>query len=279
VIFPYFRRDINLKVKNLSNNQPYPDSITIVGAGNMAWHLAHAFSKTDIKIECIINRNIDKGKELALDIGTNYSANFELSGCKSQFIIVAISDSSIVEVLEKTNPVNTIIIHTSGSIGIDIFKNKAFNYGVLYPFQSLTRKIEIDFSKVPIFIDASDEITLQSIHFLASKISGSICSLNSEQRRKLHLAGVLLNNFTNHITTLAFDYLDKNGLNKDYAIPLLEETIHKIKKIGPRESQTGPARRNNKEIMEMHLEMLKEDLRLKNLYKVISDSIIAYYSE
>lgn len=262
----------------MSGYQLQSDGIVIAGSGNMAWHLARTFCKANVKIENIISRNSIKGQELAIQTGAKYSSDFGKPFNSRQIIILAISDSSINEVLEKINLLNNIIVHTSGSVGLEIFKGKAKECGVIYPFQTLTWGIETDFSRIPIFIEGSDDHVYEILNSLVSLISRQVILMNSEQRKKLHLAGVLLNNFTNHLTALSLDYLENNKINKQYAIPLLQETLRKIETIGPREAQTGPARRKNLDIIESHLELLKDDLLLKNLYKEISDSIIAYYS-
>ena len=54
--------------------------------------------------------------------------------------------------------------------------------------------------------------------------------------------------------------------------PLIRETVNKIHKLDPINAQTGPARRNDKNIMKMHLEML-DDKKTISLYKTISDMI------
>jgi len=265
-----------LKVDRLPN---FPEKITIVGAGNVAWHLAHAFHKAKIKIDSIINRDPTKGQELADAVGALYSSDFNFSTNNRQFIILAVSDSSLPEVLNKLQTSNHIVLHTSGSVDIGLFKGKAAHCGALYPFQTLTRKVETDYSRISLFLEASDEETYKAIEYLAINISSNVYRMSSEQRRKLHLAGIISNNFTNHLVTLAYDYLSKNNIDEKYLLPLLEETLNKMKIVGPHVAQTGPAKRNNKEIIDMHLQMLKDDHQLKNLYKEISDSIIAYYSK
>jgi predicted short-subunit dehydrogenase-like oxidoreductase (DUF2520 family) len=252
--------------------------IVIVGAGNMAWHLCHEFKKAGLRITRIINRSDGPAIELCKYTGALYSNDFSCSNERSQVIIIAISDSYLEEVLNKIDASDKIILHTSGSIGMNIFSGKSSRFGVFYPFQTLTKDVETDFSEIPILTEASDEETHKLIDTLASRITAKVYRIDSEQRRKLHLAGAVSNNFTNHLIARTFDYLEKNQIDKNLILPLIKETFRKIEKITPKEAQTGPARRNNKEIIESHLKMLSEDPELKYLYKAISDSIIAYYS-
>jgi len=252
--------------------------ITIVGSGNAAWHLAHAFVSQRHQVKTIISRNEVAGKKLAEETNADYTSNFNTDNSTSDFVLLALNDSCLPEVITKMQIENAIVLHTSGSIGMDVFENEVEDYGVFYPFQTLTKGIEVDMTKVPICIEAATEKTLELIQNLASSISKKVYIIDSEKRRILHLTGVLSNNFINHLIARSFDYLENNEVDRELLFPLLEETLKKLEKVLPRDAQTGPARRKNIEIIEVHKKMLEEEPVLKNLYSLISDSIIAYYS-
>lgn len=253
-------------------------NITLVGAGNAAWHIGHRLLDVGFTVLKIINRKSQRADLLAKDLHCQVQNDFTVSNADSDFVIVAISDSFLAEVLGKLDARNTIILHTSGSLGVDVFPVNTNKYGVLYPFQTLTTGVAVDFSGIPLCIEGSDTQTKSEIALLARNMSRIVRNISSEQRRILHLAGVIGNNFTNHFMALAIDMLEKNDLDRDLLIPLLEETLVKLKKTGAYEAQTGPARRNNKEVIDTHLELLNSEPALKKLYGIISDSIIAYYS-
>jgi hypothetical protein len=73
--------------------------------------------------------------------------------------------------------------------------------------------------------------------------------------------------------TLAEAILKKNGMDFKLLLPLIEETTGKLKKMSPKDAQTGPAIRKDKSTLKKHLKMLKGDKKLKNMYKLISGSI------
>jgi len=252
--------------------------ISIIGSGNVAWHLSRAFVFGKHIIHTIYSRNELKGKELADLLHANYTSNFNFHDNASDFLILAIDDSALSEIINKLQADKTIVLHTSGSIGLDVFQNKFKSCGVLYPFQTLTQGVETDISNVPLCIEASDNQVLTQIYDLSYSISRKVFAIDSEKRKILHLAGVLSNNFINHLVARTFDYLEKNRIKKELLIPLLSETLNKLGKISPRDAQTGPARRKNPEIMEKHRKLLEQEPELKKLYSLFSDSIIAYYS-
>lgn len=253
-------------------------NITLVGAGNAAWHIGHRIVDIGYRVIKIINRKNERADVLATELHSYVQNDFTVSNADSDFVIVAINDSFLPEVLHKLDSKDCIILHTSGSMGMDVFPGETSRYGVLYPFQTLTAGTAVDFPKIPLCIEGSDIATTSDIEMLAGNLSSVVRIIDSEQRRILHLAGVMGNNFTNHFMALAIDMLEKNNLDKNLLMPLLEETITKLRKTNAFEAQTGPARRNNKEVIKMHLEILNEEPELKKLYSIVTDSIIAYYS-
>ena len=96
---------------------------------------------------------------------------------------------------------------------------------------------------------------------------------NDDDRLKLHVAAVIVSNFTNHLYVLAAEYCIKEGLDFKQLLPLIEETSLRIKTSSPKEAQTGPALRHDKETIQKHLELLKGYPQLKNIYLLMTESI------
>lgn len=94
-----------------------------------------------------------------------------------------------------------------------------------------------------------------------------------DTRMKLHVAAVIVSNFPNHLYALAEDYCEKEGLDFKQLVPLIEETASRIKDISPKQAQTGPAIRHDKETLQKHIELLKEHPQLKNIYLLLTESI------
>lgn len=59
---------------------------------------------------------------------------------------------------------------------------------------------------------------------LANELSDTVYPLDSAKRKKLHLAAVFANNFTNHCCTLAYHLLEKNGIAPTVLLPIIDET-------------------------------------------------------
>ena len=168
---------------------------------------------------------------------------------------------------------DALVLHTSGSLPLQVLKPLGKRYGVLYPLQTFTKKRVLDFSEIPLCIEAVNSATLKDVRELAGILSNHIEEISSDRRKILHLAAVFANNFVNHLYTLADGILQREGLDFNLLRPLIFETAHKVLSFSPEQAQTGPAKRGDEGILSMHKALLKNDSKLLNLYTILSDSI------
>ncbi len=168
---------------------------------------------------------------------------------------------------------NKLTVHTSGSIPLEILNKVSENHGVLYPLQTFSKSREVDFSNIPICVEANSAENLEKLKSVAKALSNNIYEVDSEQRKVLHLAAVFACNFPNFMYTIADKILRDSDIDFDILRPLIKETAEKIQDVKPAEAQTGPAIRNDEKILSGHMEMLNDFPQLKELYKLISAEI------
>ena len=113
---------------------------------------------------------------------------------------------------------------------------------------------------------------METLKILATSISENVYHIDSEQRKKLHLAAVFVNNFTNYLYGIGEELCLEEGLSFDLLKPLIMETADKVQTMSPHEAQTGPARRNDIKSMEEHLKLLSKKEHI-TLYKLLSQAI------
>lgn len=247
--------------------------VVIIGTGNVATQLGLALKQAGHKIVTVVGRNTIRAKGLAQILRTGSTGSFN-NIPKSDFILIAVSDHSI-ELISKKIPasVSSVVMHTSGSVAIDVLKKRFKKCGVFYPVQTISVNDYLDFRNVPVCIEGYDKPTEKKIKQLASGISDNVVKLSSVKRKTLHLAAVITNNFSNHLFVLANEILKKNKIPFNLLLPLIEQTAHKISIASPVTAQTGPAKRGDKKVIKEHLRMLNNQKKLKEIYKLMSDSI------
>ncbi len=248
--------------------------IVILGAGNLAWHFVDKISKTDINIMQVFSITHKSAKKLADKYKLPYTDNPEDISADADIYLFMLSDTGLRELSEKFPHKNKTMVHTSGSLPMDIFKNKTNNYGVLYPYQTFRKEIEMDFSKIPMCIEASDSKTEKELSDFAETLNCKYYFFDSEKRKILHIAAVFACNFMNHSIHLGETILKNNNIDEKLLNPLLEQSFKNILNFSAKNTQTGPAVRNDNIIINKHIEILKNNSTLQEVYKILSKSII-----
>lgn len=249
-------------------------SVVIIGAGNLAWHLGHQLVKAGVPILQVVNRSAVQGKLLATELNAFFTTKPELLNRDADLYILAVSDDAIGGIVEKVKfEPKQLVVHTAGSIDMNIFDGRAENYGVFYPLQTFTKGKPVDFSQIPLFIEANTPVNLEKINQLAKKFSDRVYSVDSEKRMYLHLAAVIASNFTNHMFAITEMVLQERDLSFDLLKPLIQETIDKALLLSPFKAQTGPAVRGNSKVIDKHLSLLEHHPGIQELYRVITESI------
>lgn len=246
--------------------------IIIIGSGNVAYHLGLQLQKNELEIVGTYSKTIENSEDFARKLKTKAISNLT-SLPQHDLILVCVPDQAISTVIESL-PEDSKIAYTSGTISVEELPSTK-NIGVFYPLQTFTKNKEIDLKAVPFFIEARNKEFEQELVELANKIGKDATITDSEQRKQLHIAAVFVNNFTNHIAHLAKQHVEKHQLSWENLLPLLNETFSKIQTQDPKEIQTGPARRNDLQVIEKHLEELTGNE--KEIYKAITNSILHTY--
>jgi predicted short-subunit dehydrogenase-like oxidoreductase (DUF2520 family) len=268
----------NFKVSEKDNKKKIR-TIVVLGSGNVATHLSLAFHQAGLKILQVYSRSMEHAKELANKVDSNYTSGLANITDNADIYLFSVSDSAIQPILDKINWTGKILVHTAGSVAIEIFKSYSENFGVIYPLQSFSKNRKIDISKVPFFIEANSPEIADTLEILVRQISNNIYRISFEERKILHLAAVFASNFSNHMYAIADELLKKNNIPFNYLQPLVYETSAKAFELGPKVAQTGPAIRNNFDILKKHAVLLNSEPDWQNLYKFISDNIIKYHKQ
>jgi predicted short-subunit dehydrogenase-like oxidoreductase (DUF2520 family) len=247
--------------------------IVILGAGRLAVNLSVDILKKGYEIVEVYNRTESRGKRLAGKAEAKYIKKPERITTDADLYIMAVSDAAIPALLKRIRAGNGLVIHTSGSVDMDVFKGTFKNYGVIYPPQTFSRKL-LAFKDVPLCIEANSEKNLALVQSFASSLSDHIYRINSGQRKILHLAAVFANNFTNFMLSVSEELLEETGIDPGILEPIIQQTAENYYSGGVFKKQTGPAIRGDKETLREHLDLLSTHPDYQHVYDLITRSII-----
>ena len=251
--------------------------ITIIGTGNVATVFAKLAFAAGNTIVQIIGRNEAAGKSLAQKVNANYS-DIENINPTVDIIIIAVADNAIADIVIKLVPTNAIVVHTAGSVSINVLAHKFENYGIIYPLQSLRKDMET-IPEIPLLLEANNATTYGMLENFSKTISKTVAAITENERLHLHTAAVIVNNFTNYLYAEAYQLCQANKINFDLLLPLIKETANRVEHASPLEMQTGPAKRNDTVTIDKHLTLLEKYPSIKSVYAFLSDKILGMYKK
>ncbi|WP_293872417.1 DUF2520 domain-containing protein [Flavobacterium sp.] len=244
--------------------------VSIIGSGNVAQHLIKAFSKTT-EIELI--QVFSKNKQSIIKTITTVEVISKFDDLiPVDVTIIAVTDSAVGQVSKQIPFTNQLVVHTSGSVTMNALDAKN-RKGVFYPLQTFSTSKEVDFSIIPIFLEAQNDTDYKTLEIVAKTVSNSVNIISTEQRQALHIAAVFVSNFTNHLYQIGYEICIENNLSFDVLKPLILETSNKIVTLSPNDAQTGPAIRKDTETINQHLAILTDESQ-KKIYKLLTKAII-----
>ena len=249
--------------------------LVFIGAGRLATQLALALHEQGgHAIAAVCSRTIDSATALAGRVGATATDDIAALPRKADAVVIAVKDDALPLVAAQVAALGPEcpVFHTAGSIPADAL-SAVGRHGVIYPMQTFSKERRTDFTRVPFFIEASDDEALATARRIAESLSNSVTVLDSGRRRQLHLAAVFASNFANHCYTLAADILEDCGLDFSAMLPLIEETAAKVGTMHPRDAQTGPAVRYDEEVMKRQMQMLADKPMTCQIYELMSRSI------
>jgi len=247
--------------------------ISFIGAGNLATRLGIALKAAGHDFVQVYSRTEASAQSLADLLGAEAVTRPESLLSDASVYICALKDDALPEILKLVEVGNGILVHTAGSLSLDVLKPYAAKTGVFYPLQTFSKERDVDFKTIPIFVESSDMVALYILKQLAVDLGSEVYEITSEQRLKLHLSAVFACNFVNYLYSISNDLLAEQHLPFEVLKPLILETAAKVQTHSPDIVQTGPAVRFDRKVMDKHLALLEHHPAWKALYKELSSGI------
>lgn len=247
--------------------------IFMIGSGNLATRLAGAFQAVGHEVVGVCSRTKAHADRLADTLQCPAFTSLD-DVPEADIYVFAVKDDALGALIAQlAAPPEALLLHTAGSVSMEVFKGKAEHHAVFYPLQTFSREHAVCFHEIPCFIEASTESALLSVKQLAESVSSRVEVLDSDRRRHLHLSAVFACNFVNHCYDVAWRLLQDRGIDPHVLLPLIDETARKVHRLTPSEAQTGPAVRWDTSVMERHLSLLDEHEHASRVYRLMSEGI------
>lgn len=244
------------------------NSIAIVGTGRLAKQLFHLFHhKENTKVTAVLGRSAHAHASFNSSV---YQTDFHIP-LQAQYVFLAVSDAAVETVSNLILAPEALVCHVSGSVPLSALSSHQ-NRGVFYPLQTFGSEEPMDFKNIPLLVEANSPENEAKLRSLAQSISNQVQVLSSDSRKKLHLAAIMVNNFTNYLMGMAEDFCNNHQLDFKMLQPLMEQTIENMITKGAAEAQTGPARRGDHSTLQAHIELLDKDIE-KEIYTTLSKAI------
>ena len=223
-----------------------PLEIAIIGKGNLGTHL--------------FNGLLAQHSPYFVDRDLRLRTTTDLA-------IVCVVDDQVSKVCAAL-PKHILVAHTAGALPIQ----SGTRSGVFYPLYSFTKDAALNWSEVPFLIEAKTKQDEAMLRAIASCLTQRIFHVPSEKREKLHAAAVMVNNFTNHLYTLAYEHAGQNDLPVEILHAIMRQGPDKAIELEPKKAQTGPAVRFDTPTIEKHMASIT-DTDVQDLYRLLSASI------
>lgn len=233
-------------------------SISVVGSGNVATHLALALHQAGCEVRQVLSRSIDHAQLLARRVDARAVCRWQQLDEDADVYLLAVPDDALYELALDLRLPGALVIHTSGSTPLSVLKPVSDRAGVVWSPQTFVRDIAMDYSLLPLCIEGSCPDVEQQIQALFAQVSTNIFRLDHQHRRQAHLAAVWVSNFVNAINATAQEIMRQAGLDFDMLRPLAEQTLSKWDYGNLWLQQTGPAIRHDDKTLDAQRRLLSQ---------------------
>ncbi len=262
--------------QNFSSLESRLNRIVILGAGRLANRLGIVFVRKGLEVIQVYDRTPGRGLALARKLGCAYAGHLQAIDTSADLYLVAVSDSAIATVAGGFKVPGKLVVHTSGTMGMEVLAPATENYGVFYPVQTFPAGRRGSLAGTPVCIEAAWSQSEELLAGLARQLSLNGVSLNGEKRGILHLAAVFASNYTHFMYVIAEDILREQGIPFSLLRPLIESTARNATGEHLIELQTGPAVRGDAEVLGRHRALLTAHPGYREMYDLITENIIQF---
>ncbi len=248
------------------------EHICLIGTGKLSRQLAKKLPIFKGKPLLFWGRNSEQAASIASEFDLVLLDNIKEIP-ENSAVLLCVSDNSIEQLANELKEKSLFLIHFSGTQSINRLTPYTPNAAVIWPNQSFSNAVHIDWKNVPLIMEVSNDAAKVWLIEIVNTLEGPAVFLDEESRKKLHLAAVVANNFINHLLVLTESWCKQNKLDFKLLLPLINQSTQNLQNQSPSQLQTGPASRNDWTTIQSHIEMLSHFPQLKDVYTLFSNQL------
>ena len=148
-----------------------PIPAVVIGSGNVASCVVPALQKAGvIDTKAVYSPTPGHAEALAARLGEarGVCRNEDIPTEGVKLYLLAVKDDAVAELARTLKPApDAVWLHTSGGVEASTLAPLTEHFGVFYPLQTFSKGVEVDLSKVPVFVEGADEFALTTARPLA----------------------------------------------------------------------------------------------------------------
>ncbi|HSZ72285.1 MAG TPA: DUF2520 domain-containing protein, partial [Cytophagaceae bacterium] len=205
------------------------EKISIVGSGNLCWHLLKLLHDRKVFRLSVYARNVSGLGELLgefPDITVHALANDTF--IEGDLIVFAVKDDALESMKNYSIASSAYLVHLSGARSLQsIASIPCAGSAVVYPFQTFTKGRPVHWRQIPVFIEGSSPAVEEQLMGFLRELKLMVISADLETRKRVHLCGVLVNNLPYYLFNQALLLIEAKGLDRKTLSPIMTETVSK----------------------------------------------------
>lgn len=237
----------------------------ILGGGRAAWAFGSAWKRIGWPLSGVWLRDASHSHIAEL----LQTARMEMADLahESELLLVAVSDRAIPEVAAAIPDTEAIVFHASGSV---LSLRDGFS---LHPLRALPPVgIEIDLAQTLLVFEGQHKRTAKLI---ATAIGSRFAEVAPEVKPLYHAAAVFGSNYVAAMLEVASRLMTRAGIGdaREDLVALALSAIENWRMHGDAQRFTGPAARGDRDVLLRHLEALRGDAKLAQIYELLAAEI------
>jgi predicted short-subunit dehydrogenase-like oxidoreductase (DUF2520 family) len=245
------------------NRQPAtPLRLGILGGGRAAWAYGSTWRRIGWPIAGVWLRAESRSRLPEL-LGAHRTS---LDALDADLLLIAVSDRAIEEVAAKIPQTNAIVFHASGALPA---QRGGFSLHPLRALPPVGERSDLA-GALLVFEGAHREVAER----IASAAGARFAEIAPEAKMLYHAGAVFGSNYAAALLDIAEELVGIDGARDDLA-NLAISAIENWRTHDDSRRFTGPAARGDAAVLERHLAALQANPQLAQLYRLLSDRIIA----